>query len=329
MESESLNKLNKLRKAYYQKSTSDEDFLERINNILQKDEEKNYLQESPNYPFIFVFGLPRSGTTMMSQLLIKSFDLGYINNFMARFWLAPATGIKLSKIILGDKQETELESDFATTKNIYDLHEFGYFWRYWLNIHSTNDAIQIQNREAKTDWHQLQVVLANMQREFNKTMCMKNIFGAYHIPMLTKLLPQTVWVYIERDPLDVAISILNARKKFFKDLNLWWSTVPPEYPRLKGLNYIEQIAGQVYYLLKFYNEQLNKINSRHIFKVKYKDLCNDPSYYMQEFQDKMIQDFGFQLPGRKFPEKLKFNYYNINTKEEEKLRDALKNFNLI
>ena len=141
MQSEKFNKLNKLRKTDYYKNEDEEAFLEKVNYVLQKEEWASYKDVSLKYPNIFVFGLPRSGTTIMSQFLIYAFRLGYINNFMARFWLAPLTGIKLSKKILGENQNTTFTSDYAKTMNLFDIHEFGYFWRYWLKITSINDAI--------------------------------------------------------------------------------------------------------------------------------------------------------------------------------------------
>ena len=48
--------------------------------------QKHYSQ---NYPIIFIVGVPRSGTTLLSQLLIEHLDIGYINNHIAKYWMAP------------------------------------------------------------------------------------------------------------------------------------------------------------------------------------------------------------------------------------------------
>ena len=72
-------------------------------------------------------------------------------------------------------------------------------------------------------------VLARIQQEFDKPMVFKNIFGSYHLSKLKEILESVVYVYIERDPLDSAISILQARQKYYSDLNTWWSYSPIEY----------------------------------------------------------------------------------------------------
>jgi hypothetical protein len=329
MKPESLEELNKLRKDHFQKSENDETFLKRVNETLQKQELEDYQNIEPEYPFLFVFGLPRSGTTIMAQFLIQSFDLGYINNFMARFWLAPITGIKLSNIILGNKKLTELKSEYATTQNIYDLHEFGYFWRYWLKIHSTKDAIQIKHREKEIEWDKINQVLANIQKGFNKPMCMKNIFGAYHLPKFIEKIPSSFWVYIDRDPIDVGISILNARKKFYEDINLWWSTPPPEYEKIKNLNYIEQIALQVYYLKKFYKDQIDSIPKDRVIKINYENLCKKPEENALAIRKKVLEKYNYELKVNNIPKVLSYNKHEINTDERKKLVTALKNYNLV
>lgn len=331
MMSEKFESFNKLRKGTFKKSEKDEEFLKRINLILKEEDYLNYQNRQPKYPFVFVFGLPRSGTTLMSQILLRAFDVGYINNFMARFWLAPLTGIRLSKIILGENFSTDLSSHYATTKQLQDIHEFGYFWRYWLNIASNKDAIDIHNRESTINWNYLGLVLSNIQNEFGLPLCMKNIFGAYHIKRFTNELSKVFWVYIERDPLDVAISILNARKRFYENLEIWWSTVPPEYDKLKSLNYTEQIAGQVYYLRQFYKKQLSSIDNKYFHVVNYENLCDKPKEILNEIAIKLrkLNSGHIEFDINKIPDKLECRKYEINTDEKVKLKNSLKEYNIL
>jgi hypothetical protein len=60
---------------------------------------------------VFVLGVPRSGTTLTSQLLAYCLDAGYVNNAAARFWLAPVHGIRLARLIAGDRGERSFRSD--------------------------------------------------------------------------------------------------------------------------------------------------------------------------------------------------------------------------
>lgn len=82
---------------------------------------------SDEYANIFIFGLARSGTTLVSQLIADNTDLGYINNLSASFWENPQYGVYLS-LHLGVQTRISYGSDLGRTETIGDISEFGYFW---------------------------------------------------------------------------------------------------------------------------------------------------------------------------------------------------------
>lgn len=253
-----------------------------VNEALRDLEAAKYVDCEDESPFLFVFGVPRSGTTLLGQMVGYCLDVGYINNLIARFWLAPVTGIQLSRIILGHANPTSFCSDYAVTGGLADLHDFGYFWRHWLKKNSLSDMLRFRQIEAEIHWVGLRRVLLNMQRAFGKGIFFKNLYGAYHVERLLQLLPKSLFIYIERDPLDVATSILDARRKYYDQADLWWSVCPPEYPKLKDLSCMEQIAGQIYYLRKLYERHMAAVDARNFVRVQYADLCHSPAEVLQE-----------------------------------------------
>jgi hypothetical protein len=310
----------------YSKDLKEEDFLLKTNLILQADEEQWYKEHEIQFPFMFVFGLPRSGTTLLSQFIAHSFDVSFINNFVARFWLAPLHGIRLSNVILGRNKNTSFSSDYARTEIISDIHEFGYFWRYWLYKDDIEGVTNINAAEKKINWPLLKLVLSNIQYEFHKPMIFKNIFGSYHMKKLISLLGKVIFVYIERDESDVAISILNARKKYYKKLTTWWSYMPPDYDKIKDLDYWEQIAGQIFYLKKFYNKTI-KENNKNVITVTYKELCYSPETLAKKIQNRCAKLFDFDLRLLKdFPKNFPFRTYQNNNIEKEKFNKLINQF---
>lgn len=306
-----LKDLNLLRQEGYKKDHVQEDFLLKINKQLRDSEVQNYSQNIEEKPLIFIFGIPRSGTTLTAQLASSGLETGYINNFVARFWLSPITGIKLSKIIHGEETKTDFHSNYATTKNIGDIHEFGYFWRHWLKINSIEDTLDIVKRENEIDWTGLKKTILNIQNEFDKPLVFKNIFGAYHLSKFIETFKYPLWIYIERDPIDNIISIIEARKKFYSDPNIWWSTVPPEYQKIKNFNYIKQICSQVYYLNKFYKSQMESIPEKHVFRVNYQDICSNPEEFIKEIKKKIKHEFNYDINiGDNIPDNLSYRKYD-------------------
>ena len=325
--SRTLKDLNIERKSEYQKDRNIEDFFQSMNSALQTIEKSQYRDFKIKHPFLFVIGLPRSGTTLLSQILAYSLDVGYINNLMSRFWLAPLHGIRLSKNLIGEEKKSDFNSNYARTSYISDIHEFGYFWRYWLKKETFDDVTYVKEREKNIDWKELRKVLSTIQVEFNKTMIFKNIFGSYHMLKLKNLLQKVLYIYIERDTLDVAISILEARKKYYEDLNTWWSYQPIEYEQIKNMDYWHQIAGQIYFLKRFYAKQAKLCGGKYVLKISYKTLCTNPMEVLELIQEHIQSILGYEL---KIVHRIKTSFpyrvYSDRSDEKEKFNNLLGEF---
>jgi LPS sulfotransferase NodH len=289
------------RRGPYAKDASGERFLEGLNEYLRPRELELYRDHEVEHPFLFVVGLPRSGTTLLSQLLAYCLDAGYVDNFTARFWLAPVHGLRLSGLVAGDADAVSFESDYARTKSLRDIHEFGYFWRHWLRKETFDDVVHAREREDEIDWAGLRRTLANIQHELAKPFVAKNMLGAYHLPRLREVLGPVIYVYVERDPLDVCVSILDARRKYYADPGTWWSYVPVEYPRLAGRDYWEQIAGQVHYLARFYDRAFAELGEDAVVRVTYEQLCRDPESVLAAVEERAAGAHGYRLARRQAP----------------------------
>lgn len=297
----------------FKKCVEEEKFLEELNNHLQIKERKEYADIPIQFPIIFTFGVPRTGTTILTQLLSHCLEVGFINNFSARFWLAPVHGIRLSRIIIGH-DKGEFNSEFGRTKSLHDPHEFGYFWYYWLNMQEDDDFYKPGKNISSIDWNGLKKTLANIQTEFNKPMVMKNYFGVPYFEELNKL-ANVLWIYIERNDEDVVQSIYNARVKYYNNPNKWWSIKPPEYDKIKELPYQEQIPAQVYYLKKFYQKKVAE--NKNTLKVSYEELCASPMEVLDKVCKKIKELYGKSIT-------IKDNVPSKFEKSTHKVRDELK-----
>jgi Sulfotransferase family len=279
------------RAGVYAKDAGDEAFLRAFNERVAPQERALYVDCEIEHPFVFVVGLPRSGTTLLSQLLAYCLDVGYVTNFAARFWLAPVHGLRLGHILFGTERPAKFESDYARTDDSREIHEFGYFWRHWLRKENFGDVVRSRELEDTIDWAELRLTLANVQRELAAPYVGKNMLGAYHTARLGEELGKVLWVYVERDPLDAAVSILDARRKHYEDPRQWWSYVPLEYDRLAGLDEWQQVAGQVHYLSRFYDEELARLGDNAL-RVRYEELCRDPRSVLLDVSARTERLFG-------------------------------------
>ncbi len=322
-----LKQFNIKRTKAYSKDEQAENFLLEMNRLLMEREQSLYKNFEIAHPFLFIFGAPRSGTTLLTQLIAASLDVGYINNLMARFWLAPVHGIRLSRHVLGNDREITFRSHYARTAAITDIHEFGYFWRYWLKKESVRGVTHAAEIEMEIDWQGLRTTLANIQHEFDRAMVFKNIFGSYHLRKMREVLGKVIYIYIERDPLDTAISILDARRNYYTDLNTWWSYMPVEYNLLKDRDYMEQIAGQVYFLRRYYRKRLQDDAAGISVQIDYETLCRQPADVLNRIRELAFQQYGTEIlittpPPQQFP----FRTYDDREEEKAKFQQLLEKF---
>jgi len=124
---------NEKRTTEYARNISDEKFLYYLNEILAK--ETIPITKRKSYPIIFFFGLPRCGKTFFSQMLVHALDLGYPDNIIAKFWKSPYFGIRLSRILQRSFDKSiSFTSDFGKTANLFDPHDFAYYWQWLLRM---------------------------------------------------------------------------------------------------------------------------------------------------------------------------------------------------
>lgn len=256
------------------KNAGDEQFLERLNRALGDFEKSLYEEFECCPPPVHVVGLPRSGTTLLLQVLASSLKLGYISNIAASFWRAPVTGIRLARKIGGDHRPDAYQSTFGRTEGPFNVHEFGYFWRELLGYSDMLEGSSVKNDPAGLQ--QARIVLGNITLACGCPVLFKSFLAQWHLAELSQLVPSTCVIRIKRDPVDVAYSLLGMRRHYFGDLNQWTSLKPRQYPWLKTLPYWEQVAGQAYFLGKALESQISLLNPDQIFELELKEIRENP-----------------------------------------------------
>ncbi|MEM7161984.1 MAG: sulfotransferase [Bacteroidota bacterium] len=294
---------NNARLKNYQKDSSEEDFLTSLNLSLQKfDAERGHVRTP--YPWVFVTGLPRSGTTLLMQCLASAFDFCYINNLIARFWKAPVSGARLSKIMLGEKAGSTFFSDFGKTNELSDVHEWSYFWIEKLK-YKRDESFDRKRNAQEIDWEEVKEILDGITGVYQKCFLAKALHPVKYVKEFLAINPQIFFIHIKRDFRDNCQSIYEARTKYYGDPNAWWSIIPDNYAEIKEAPYFEQIPSQLASLNSEMKEELQAFAGDKRISIRYEELCDDPQGILKhihgELERVMKQDFSFSLDG--IPEK--------------------------
>ena len=283
------------RQPKYQKIAEVEKILTEINQLISDPVDRVF---NSFYPILFIVGCARSGTTLLSQYLASTEIFCYPSNLISRFYYAPYLGSLLQKLfvdldhkgeLLGSYiKEIDFRSDLGKTKGILSPHEFWYYWRQFFHF----DEIQKLSDDALSDVDIYGFVngLKAIQEVFDKPLFLKAIIVNWNIPYLAENIPEARFLFVKRNKLYNAQSILLARETFFGNDIDWYSFKPPEYDYLLGKSSEEQVIAQVYFTNKAIEEGLKQVSPERIIEVEYEQFCKDTSSLLLELDDK------FSLP---------------------------------
>ncbi|TXT55795.1 MAG: hypothetical protein BAJATHORv1_30178 [Candidatus Thorarchaeota archaeon] len=260
----------------YRKDQEQENILEKINRILEPLEIKEIQRfDSPLKKTLFIIGPPRGATTLLHQLVAETGVFGYISNYLARFWAAPYIGALQEKALnIRTKKDMSYQSDYGRTSGWYEPHQFNYFWKKWYRY---DEDHQMKSEIIDCiDQVVFRQEIAALESVFEAPMVFKSLYCGLQIPFLRRTLKKSKFVICTRDPLYQAQSILLGRKAFFGDYSGWFSLKPPEYYELVKKSPYEQVAGQVYYILKAIGNAIADLSATEYVIIDHSDLIGNP-----------------------------------------------------
>lgn len=289
----------------YSRNLQLEELLKELSLVLGPIDEKISSRfERPKWPPIFLVGSPRSGTTLVMQLLDATRQFAIPTNLLSRFYYAPYLGAKIQQL-LADKTfdynnemgnlfaEKGFNSDLGKTSGALSPSEFLYFWRRFLPNYdpqylSPADEDQINGPGLASG-------LAAIEDVFQKPLALKAFIIQYNLPRLYGIFGNGIFVQVRRNPLYIMQSVYQARKAFYETLNIWWSVKPREFSVLQHLDAYQQIAGQIYYTERALTDGLAQIPDKHQLIVEYEEVCQSPSGFYGKLRDKYKEN-DYDLP---------------------------------
>ncbi len=146
-------------------------------------------------PVMFICGAPRSGTTLLYQLLAYVGEVGYVNNLIARFYANPPLGAWLSEQAQIDRVFLP-KSVYGRTFGASSPHEFGRFWLDAFGLHAIGQPDSAPEPETIAS---AAAKIARLGAVFNRPMVFKSFDYLWFIDELAATLPSTKWIHIVRE----------------------------------------------------------------------------------------------------------------------------------
>lgn len=281
---------NELRLDRYKKIEDLERVFREMEQLLA-DPEKRAIERfsRPLKPVFLIVGCARSGSTLLYQYLASTGLFAYPTNIMSRFYFAPYLGARIQQMLLDFDRNGEIFSRPKNVDFISDLgktfgpsepHEFWYFWNRFFKFGDIQTLPDEELRRADSALFLKE--LAAIEDAFERPLLMKAMKMNWHIPYLASLADNFYFIYVKRDVLYNAQSLLLARKKFFGTYEDWYSFRPPNYDLIRQKPFYAQVIDQVRETNNAIENGLSEIAANRYLTVQYEEFCSDPNPVVNE-----------------------------------------------
>jgi hypothetical protein len=294
-------------------------------------------------PPIFIIGFWRSGTTMLHEVLCQAGDTSYVTTFQTVFphivlsqswWLKslanylmparrPFDNLEMSFEL---PQEEEIAMASIQRLSFYNFLYFpGKFMEFFRRDLFFRDARESDVNTWKSEYLWLmKKALLNVKGE---RFVSKNPSNMARIPVLLEMYPDARFIFIYRNPYQVAES-------FYGFL---MSVVPAIQLQKHDEDITRNLIAQVYSeMVHYYEDNKHLIPSGNLVELRYEDLVNQPLDTVR----RIYQQFGIHSLEKDLPEmkkyleksrELKRNHYGISAQMislvNEHLMDIIKQWN--
>lgn len=229
--------------------------------ISQKD-----LKYSNDLHPVFIIGVPRSGSTILYQLITNCLDVLYPDNVVNMCRENPYLGFWLSQLMFDDKPHNCFTSNYGRSGALHGPSELGNFWKKWLPV----DQHFVDFGEIdETSKNEIQTIFYHLITKYKKPLIYKNLAMGQRLRLIKEFAPNAKLIYIKRDPL---YNIQSIFIKSRQNCEQWWSIKPGNWQDLSRMDCLKRSVYQYYYLEKQIQHDLQFFASEQLMTVMYDDI---------------------------------------------------------
>lgn len=256
--------------------------------------EKKILTECSGsaYPPIFIVGSPRSGSTLLYQLMARRFRLCYFSNLMMSFPNALLIVAKLMKNFDNFNPPDSFSSNYGYTYGWNSPNQGG---RFWTRFYQADDNVDVLSAHQSQE---IRRTILCLQGFYNAPFVNKWQRNTTKLNALNNIFSNSLFIVTKRDPAATARSILEGRRKLIGDERQWFSTKPNNFEELTIKAPLQQVCGQVYELEKSLDSYRKIIGENRFFYVQYEKIIISPHSVLNSINDFYRKNSGSNLAVR-------------------------------
>jgi Sulfotransferase family len=238
----------------------------------------------PTRPLIFVCGPPRSGTTLLAQVLIRYLPVAYFNNLTSVFPRSPITANAILRRLIRS-YPVKFSAYYGKSDHLSGPNDALYLWDRWCGT----DRTRIPRAFDSQPRAEMRAFFAAVQDFYQLPLINKNNSLNTFASLVADILPTSQFICLDRDPVFLAQSLLIARKEIVGDL----STPYGIHHRAAGGasdDPIEDVCRQVVFHQAVACDQLARIGPERFHVISYESFCATPREVVRWVAEEILHD---------------------------------------
>lgn len=225
------------------------------------------------HPPIFLLGAPRSGSTLIFQVITDAFDVAYLSNRHCQFFGTPALAERLFHPTRR-RPPSEYRSNHGVTRGAYAPSECG---EWWYRFFRRNPAYVTLKDVDEAKMRCFRRSLLAFTEVADKPVVFKNLYASLRLEPINRHIPEALYIIISRNELDNGHSLLETRKRIFGNYYEWWSIPPSNVEELKKLPAYAQVIEQIRSINNTIDIEIKaeRITSSKVHRINYEQFCDD------------------------------------------------------
>ena len=236
------------------------------------------LRRDSSYPGtpVFIVGPPRSGTTVIYQLLTHCLRTSYLCNFANQYFHAPIGATWAMRRGIRN-YISDFKSTYGSTKGRGGPSQGDRIWARWMG--NRRSYVGVSDVPVNT-MIEMRGTIGHISRIMDAPFINKSIANSVRIPALSAVFPNALFLWTVRDLAQTVQSqLINRREALAKgneEQRMWMSARPREYESIRGLPLVEQVCSQIHYLHKNIESDLRQFARGRYRVLRYEDVCVSP-----------------------------------------------------
>jgi sulfotransferase family protein len=256
-----------------------------LDRLLETQERRIYASAAPpQRPIIFVTGAPRSGTTLLSQVLVHHLPVTYFNNLSALFPRAPIMANRLLGRFLRPPTPT-YRSYYGWMRGFGASGNCLHLWDRWMG----HNRYLVPERFDAATADALMRFFGAYEAAAGKPILNKSNQLATCATLLAGTLPTSRFIFVCRDRAFAVQSILGAREKIQGSTHAQYGVQDPAYRHQEPQpDPIEAVCAQVLYHERMMHQQQRELGTKRVWIIPYEEFCREPHRIVLRVADEIL-----------------------------------------